>query len=215
MVLAKAVAGAVIGGAVGAAIWAGIAYGTGYEIGWIAWGVGLLAGGGTYAFVRDEADATTGITAAVVAVMALAVGRYASVVLTVDSVLAKEMPGGIAVDEEAMLVKTADEVVGEWEGNGKKINWPEGVTLEDADEESEYPKDVWKEAQARWSKLTPEEQTEAKATEQREVDALIKEFRATVVQEGFTSSFDMMDILFCGLAILTAYKLGAGMTSKN
>lgn len=36
--------GGVIGGAVGAAIWAGVAYGLHLHWGWIAWGVGVLAG---------------------------------------------------------------------------------------------------------------------------------------------------------------------------
>jgi hypothetical protein len=42
----SALVGGLVAGAIGAGIWAVIAYFTGFELGWIAWGVGLLVGVG-------------------------------------------------------------------------------------------------------------------------------------------------------------------------
>jgi hypothetical protein len=54
----------VIGAAIGAAIWSGIAIATHYEIGWIAWGLGALAGAGMALGHEDKDGTAAGITAA-------------------------------------------------------------------------------------------------------------------------------------------------------
>lgn len=215
MVLAKALAGAVLGGAIGAAIWAGISYGTGYEIGWIAWGVGLLVGGGTLLFAREGADMKTGIVAAAVSIAALAAGRYASTTLTVNDMFHKEMPGAIHLEDEAMIVRRADAVAEEWESAGKSVKWPEGMTIDEADEEADYPKDVWKEASARWGKLTPDEQQAEKAKAEQELKEGMEMLRGAIVEEGFLGSFDGMDAVFCALALLTAFKVGSGASGND
>ena len=212
MVVLKAILGAAIGGAIGAAIWAGIAYGAGVEIGWIAWGAGLLAGGGALALARDEASVVTGVAAACISLVALAAGRYAAMSMIMDRELGS-MEAYVATDE-SMLVSFADDVVYEWEEQGKTIKWPEGMTVEEADQESDYPKDVWKEAKARWGELSPEEQQEAKAENERAIAEMMQAVSSTIVKEGFMASFDFMDIIFGGLALLTAYKVGSGLSRE-
>ena len=68
-----------IGGAVGAAIWAGIAIATDYEIGWIAWGVGVLAGFGVRAGSGGEDGPLLGGLAVLIACLSIMVGRMATI----------------------------------------------------------------------------------------------------------------------------------------
>ena len=88
------VVGGTIGGTLGAAIWVGVGYFTGFEVGWIAWGVGVLTGMGVAAVAsaNGEADAASGITAAVISILAVLAGKYAVVHLVVDQLL-KQVPG--------------------------------------------------------------------------------------------------------------------------
>jgi hypothetical protein len=71
----KWVVAGVGGGAVGAWFWAGITYWTHHEIGWIAWGIGVLVD----MAIRMAAGATQGwapgFTAAVIAVLAIIGGK--------------------------------------------------------------------------------------------------------------------------------------------
>lgn len=82
---AKATAGfagktmyALIGGAVVACIaggiWGGIVIATGYEIGWIAWGIGLIVGFAVAAMAQKQ-DAVIGVSAAGLALLGLVVGK--------------------------------------------------------------------------------------------------------------------------------------------
>ncbi len=64
-----------IGALIGAGIWAAVALGTGYEIGWIAWGVGLLAGGGMSLGYQGSEGTTSGIVAAVISLGAIFVAK--------------------------------------------------------------------------------------------------------------------------------------------
>lgn len=65
-----------IGALIGAGIWAGVAIGTGYEIGWIAWGLGGLAGLGM-AYGHEDNDGTAaGITAAGISIVGILAAKF-------------------------------------------------------------------------------------------------------------------------------------------
>jgi hypothetical protein len=77
-----------IGGAVGAGIWAAVGYFSHYEVGWIAWGVGVLVGFGVR-LAADDADGTTpGVIAAGLAIAAVLAGKYLVVSLVIDNLMA-------------------------------------------------------------------------------------------------------------------------------
>lgn len=209
--LVRSLIGGLVGGAIGAAIWAGITYGTGMEIGWIAWGVGFLVGLGVRIACGDSAEGVLpGGVAVVAAVLALLVGKYAAIQL----LLQQEMPD-IAVSFTATDLKVglADEVVAEWQAEGRQMNWPNGMSVEEATEEADYPPKVWQEAETRWAKFTPDEQQKMIQDQQQEFDAAIGDFSDEIAMEAFKESFSPIDLLFFGLAIFTAFKLGSGMAS--
>lgn len=76
-----AVIGAGIGAALGAVLWTVVVYLTGWEVGYVAWAVGGLAGGGALLGSRGTAGDLTGVVAAAFALVAIAAGKYYSVTM--------------------------------------------------------------------------------------------------------------------------------------
>ena len=211
--------GAVIGGAIGAAIWAGIAVGTGYEIGWIAWGVGILAGLGAFLGAKRQGSPAVGGIAVLVAIVALLGGKYATVQLLIDKELGNEQQ--IIAEEirrlddpEVLMSYVADEVVQEYIQADRPVNWPAGVDPDFAYAAGDYPADVWTDAEARWSALSDTERAAYRADLEESIRVNITAglplYRADIAKQGFLNSFSPMDAIFFLLAIVTAFKLGAG-----
>lgn len=208
----KPLAGALVGGAVGAGVWAAVAYFANLEIGWIAWGVGVLAGLGARLAAPERLSLQTGVAAALIAVVSVAGGKYLSVHLALERALADAGVGddGALVDDELATSYFADEVVMEHMQAGEPVRWPGGVVPENPCEEREYPRDVWAEAAERYAALSPQERTQYKAELTTGIQASLREFRSEAQQAGFRESFGMLDLLFVALAIGSAFKLGSG-----
>lgn len=72
--------GATIGGlaaaALGGLIWGLIAITTDYEIGWVAWGIGVLAGYGVVLFARGRRGRPLQLVAVTAAVLGIVLGKY-------------------------------------------------------------------------------------------------------------------------------------------
>lgn len=206
---------ALVSGAIAAAVWSGITYATGMEIGWIAWGVGLVVG----IAVRMAAGGTDGVgpgTIAVIgAVLALIAGKYAAVHLMVRHELGDVVSSeAMNYTAEDMKVSLADDIVGEWEEAGKKVVWPTGKSLEDASSQADYPPDVWAAAVARWDAMKPAEQ-EAQIQERKDAMAMVSGMlQDEITEQGFKSSFSPIDLLFFGLAVVTSFKVGSGMSAE-
>jgi hypothetical protein len=205
----KGVIGRVIGGVIGAAAWAAIAYYTGYEIGWIAWLVGALVGFLTGAMAGDDASPLTGAAAAVIALAAIAGGRYAVIHIYVTKMV-NEVHSQYQMTDELAMSGIADQVVEEWEKSSKPVKWPEGMTKDEASEEADYPKDVWADAKGRWNAMTPDQRDTYKkdleASHHAEIDGLV----STVEAEAFKRSISPISILFALFAVISAFKLGCG-----
>lgn len=205
----KGIIGGVIGGILGAALWGGVTYYTDREYGWIAWIVGALVGVLTGAFARDEASPMTGATAAIIALVSIAVGKYAVVHIYVSKV-SQKIHNEYRVTDDIALRAVAEQVVEEWEKNSKPIKWPEGMSKEEASEEADYPKELWANAKARWTAMQPAQQQTYKQDLEAHQHEKLDEVMAGVEAEAFKRSFDLFDIIFAMLAIASAYKLGAG-----
>lgn len=80
-----------LGAMLGAAIWAGVAYAIHLQIGWIAWAIGGLAGGGMYLGYRNQST-PAGLIASFMAVLGIVVGKIGVFVIVVLSVAASMMP---------------------------------------------------------------------------------------------------------------------------
>jgi hypothetical protein len=88
MIPLKGIVGAAVGAAIGALIWALVSKFTGYEIGWIAWGVGALAGFG--AVMMGGRGRAMAVIAAVLALAGIFVGKVYAVELALGDHLGKE-----------------------------------------------------------------------------------------------------------------------------
>ena len=69
--------GGLIGGGVGAAIWTVGGNYTGYEFGFLAWGVGALAGIGLHVSGQGYGESRSGWIAVAIALFSIVIGRFA------------------------------------------------------------------------------------------------------------------------------------------
>jgi hypothetical protein len=212
--MTRALFGATLGGLVGAALWTAVAFLFHYEIGWIAWGVGVAAGFGA-AKLGDRLDWTTGAAAAGIAVLSIALGKFAAVHLVVDDAMAELTSGPAGVTDEFAISYVADEVVVAFHQEGRNLAWPGGAEPSNPASQAEYPADVWSEATRAWSELTPEQRADFKAEIADGMQANAAVIRESAVQAGFQESFGALDVLFVLLAIGSAYKLGSGAQAKE
>lgn len=211
--MTRALLGATIGGLLGAALWAAVAFLFHFEIGWIAWGIGVACGFGA-AKLGDDLDWSTGAAAAGIAVLSIAVGKYAAVHLVVNDAIQEIASGEAVVDEELAISYVADEFVMAYYAEGRPVNWPGGVEPMNPTMQSEYPRDVWADAVAAWNELTPQDRADFKAELARDMQANADLIRDGAVQAGFRESFGALDLLFLFLAVGSAYKLGSGASAE-
>lgn len=213
MKYAKWLIGGLVGGAIGAAIWATVTVTTQREVGWIAWGVGILAGLGVRLAAGEDDGFPPGVLAAVLALASVVAGKYIAVHVLIDKV-ANEA-GVPLVSDLDVTAGIADDVAEEMEAAGKKLKWPAGSTLETATGPEEYPKEVWAEATKRFQAMTPDERERVKKAMTARLDAFINDKKSEFRSKAFAESFSPMDALFFFLAVATAFKLGSGLASEK
>lgn len=213
--MVKGLIGALIGGVIGAAIWAAVGYFTGYEVGWIAWGVGALAGFGMAVGAKDDSSAVTGAIAAAVAIGSILAGKYAVAHFIVDREITKIAAEMGPVTMEDAKIHMADQLVHEYEGAGKPLAWPEGMTYEDAEQPDHYPKDLWKDLETRWASMEPAKQEEYRVSVQAQSDTNFQLFRAEATSGAFKDSFSAWDGLWFVFALISAFKIGSGGGSDS
>src|SRR5438094_255504 len=120
----KCLISGIIGGVIGAAAWGAVAYFTGYEIGWLAWGVGVLVGMAVRVAAGGESGAGLGVLACMIALGSIAGGKYTAAYLSVQAEIKKV--GTITISEDNARLYTASRLVHEYEDAGKTLKWPEG-----------------------------------------------------------------------------------------
>ena len=227
MNVGRMILGGLVGGLVGAAIWVAIGYFTGYEVGWIAWGVGFLAGMGvrlvgTEQVGRYDRDLgrmvhekqraegpEAGIIAAIAAVLSVIIGKYAVVYLLLSSFTSVDFS-----DQELLISYVADQVADEYVEKGRAVQWPAGVDPTDAYQKSDYPLDVWTEATNRWNAMSSEEQQEFQEMQELVFNTAVDSMGGEMRQAAFWESFSPLDLLWFGLAALTAFRVGSGHTGE-
>ena len=109
-------------------------------------------------------------------------------------------------DSTALCISfIADEIIEERISNGEKINVSSDVKEGLGTKEDDYPPDIWKEAKAKWDRMSDDEKQKI----YNKLNFDISTF------DIFLESFGMLDILFFGLAIFTAYKIAAANKKEN
>jgi hypothetical protein len=208
----KGLLGAVVGATLGALIWIAIGYYTGFEVGYIAWGVGLLAGIGMQFAGSERLSPATGALATVAAVLAILIAKYAVVEMVMADALA-DIPAASEIGADAGIARIADEVVNEFDAAGKTVQWP--AEDDDATTEESYPADVWREARTRWEELPADEQATRLEAVRTEYEESLEQLVAGLRKQAFIESFSGFDLLWFGLAAITAYKVGAASGSQT
>ncbi len=137
--------GAFLGGILGAAVWVAVAYFAEYELGIVAWAIGLLAGYGARILDRHAAGPGPAVIAVLAALLCVGVGKVGTVAALLDQ--------GSRESPDWPLVYLADSLVREAEREGSELTWPEGITPEIAAAESDYPPEIWGEAERRWAAI--------------------------------------------------------------
>jgi hypothetical protein len=203
--------GGLSGGAVGAAAWVAVGYFTNYEIGWIAWGIGLLAGLGVrmaaHPGEQDE-SAVRGVVAAAIAVTCILAAKY----LVFHLVGNKQVQALVNADlpDETYVAMQADAIARQREEQGQPVNWPPGMSYEEASVQADYPPDIWQAAKAEWDQLTPEEKAERKRRHSEFAQQLVD----ALPLGSFIDTFSPIDLLWFGLAIFTAFRV-AGSSGEE
>ncbi len=220
-----ALVGSVIGGALGAALWAAVAYFTNYEVGFIAWAIGAMAGAGAFVGSGRQGGAACGGIAVLVALAGIAGGKYAAIELNVSDVTVKfekDLEAEIAKrhnDVPIWIAYVADRVVEEREADGKKVEWPGGAAPEDPQGESDYPKDVWKDATARWDAMSETDQEAFKHGTEESFRAHAKQLMraeaGSAANQAFFSSFGLFDLLWVFLAVASAFRIGSAGNEQS
>jgi len=209
-------------GVASATVWAAIAYFADLEIGWLAWGIGFVVG---YACLlgAGQGSRLIGTTATVITLLAILLGKYATVELVVrkefgdPEAMAQESIA--ALSDEMLTSYVADAIVGQYQQNGEKVDWPPGVDPESASTKAEYPAEIWRLAEEHWNTLSLED----KQAFREEVEANIREgfnvnfdeLQDNIRNQGFLQSFGLIDLVFFGLALSTAYTVGKSNESME
>ncbi len=97
-----AVIGGMLAAVIGGLIWAAIAITTGYEIGYVAWGIGGLAGIGVVLFAKGKKGVPVQIVAVLASVLGIVIGKYGAFFHFLKEVVAEEY-GPEAVAQMSLL----------------------------------------------------------------------------------------------------------------
>lgn len=204
-----------VAGAVGAAVWAAVVYYSGWEIGWIAWGMGVLVGIAVAAGARGEVGASTGVGAGCIAAASVLGGKLVVTQLVVNDYMesadASEIEEMLAVTDERLVAVLANQLVDEREAAGELVSWPE-YDEEDPDVPlaETYPAEIWADAQARWDNADESYRAQHRAYVEALTDQARDAVRGYIVERGFLESFTAWDLLWLGLAVLSAWRIGSG-----
>jgi hypothetical protein len=199
--------GGLIGGGIGAFIWATIVKSMGVEVGYVAWLVGGLTGGGVAVVAGGYKGVITGCIAAVISIAAVFGGRYWAISSITEKIVAKYAQSELKVPEEMVPDFMAVDVVREWAAAGKTVNWPSAEAEATAESIADYPPEVQKEVTERWAAMSSTRKAAYIQDLQRRVNSAVTKMGTSEV---FAKSFDMIDALFAIIAIATAYGVASG-----
>ena len=205
-------------GIIGAAIWAGLAYFTGYEIGWVAWGIGGLVGFG-FTFASRRSGALYGFIASIITILSILGGKFAYT----DLIIGEEM--GSKTDfieyglseflDELVLSYVSDEIIAELESSGETVEWPPDVDPEAADEEADYPPNIWAQANTRWNEMPTEDQHLYRDDIAEIYTKGLNEQYIESYKETYLAMFAPLDLLFLGLGVITSFQIAARGRKKK
>lgn len=214
-----------VGGAIGEALWCFIAYKTGYEVGYVAWGIGLITGFGM-ALGSRMCGVLPGVVAAAVALLAIIVAKILLVVVVLAAILTgdtsnAELKKAYVMRHVAVEVLTEQGVDpdqatdAQWERAGrtaerrveamKKADLERAMTRYRAEDEAA--------AQGADGDAKPAAERSGPSRADVEFaaaeDTAVDDGTADAMGSMFWALFGFMDVIFILLAVGTAYKVGS------
>lgn len=138
------------GATIGAVVWTMVAWQTGYEIGWIAWGLGALAGAGMYLGWRDGSG-TSGAIAAGFAVLGIFGAKIAIFAMLISSFATGDVSSAV-MQRNLLAELIADRALTErdvYDDEDREAQWDAEYELATARVEEMSDDEV----QSRWEEL--------------------------------------------------------------
>ena len=219
--------GGFAGGAIGAVVWILVVYFLNIEVGYIAIGIGVLSGLGVRMASRyDDTPPTTAqsVIAAAIALLMVVGAKFVVVSLMMDDALAEqrmqfnESLSPIVIEEDELPFRLAQDEIQRREEAGEPVNWPEGMSSDLVETEDDIPAEVMTWANAKYKSMSPDERAAEVAQQQKALNDFIEALKTTdmfepgelwaMKFEAFTDSFSPFDLLWIGLAVVSAYQIG-------
>jgi len=201
MVTCSAISGLVVAGA-----WTLVAYSLHADFRGMAIIAGLLIGAATIKGARGDAGPLVGLTAALVALVAILGGRFGAISMIIDEDV-KTLQGEL-VGEEVVLLFLAEDVANDWEAEGRDIDWPLGVRPESIESEYDCTPELWEATTDRWAQMTTREQEDYTY----EVDDLINEYLVVnsglAKEEMFAENFNVFFLATLVVGVVVAFGMG-------
>ncbi len=196
-----------IGTAIGGLLWYFIGTTFNVEVSYVAWVVGLLAGGGCALGARGNANLMTGGFAAVLAVLGIGLAKWAFVEDIYGDMVNSPANDQYAIEiiagdlmEQAGTSTMAVPTIGRRGRIGGAAIQRNKLSQADAEQQATQ---IWR------NDFTSEERQEM-ITEIRDWQQEIRLDSATIKEEIFTDMLGLFDIIFLLVAVVTALGVGSG-----
>lgn len=210
------IVGAAVAAVLGAIIWAVISATTGYEVGYVAWGIGLIVGAG--AMILGGKGQATGVACAVLALASIFVGKMLAVQYAAPGQIREAL-------EDKYTRPLYDELVTDATDFAQLTSEDEypAFMVSHGFTEAEDPAEITEEELADFKEYSVEsmrsfreqnptyEQWREEAIE-RTVETIMGELPVT---ELVMEDLGLFDVIFALLGLVTAYKIGRGQAEEE
>lgn len=216
MNIVQIVAG-IAAGTVGAAVWAAVAFFAGINAVVIAWGIGAIVG---FAIAKTgRTGGLPGVAAVLITIVAIMAGKYGTFEIAMHKVrqINQEVLAGVDGSDEAVLLAGVHKRARERVDAGDELVWPDGMTIDDAETQEDYPQELWEEVEQEWKAKSDAEREALRQQHVEDVKESLKMLDGLfdgMKNAMFWGSFGLRDLLFFGLAIYTAWAT-AGRTQAE
>jgi len=207
----RALAGALGGGLLGAFIWAAITALTGFEVGYVAWGVGFLVGGGA-AWLGGSGN-TSGVICASLAIASIFVGKMMAIQFGAPAEIRRQITPELTQERFAEFKLAAEDfskLTSEeqypafiLEHGYTEASSVETISEEDISAFNSFHIPAFKDYLA--------ERPDYETWKEHMADFTVNEIMAKLpLAQLVKEDLGAMDLLFAVLGIMTAFKLGRG-----
>lgn len=196
----------VLAGAVSAGVWALVTFYMNAEIGFVAWGIGLLVGFVVGATSRGE-SVPRGVAAVVISVVAIVGGKFGAEELYIRDQLSAN---AWVVDRAYMVSEVADGML-ETEADAWPMLSPAQLANAASLRDTYHP-DTWAEAERRYDAMDPTAREALRASSEAELATLNRELEASLREQSWSYMTSGPELawtaLWMGLAGFSAFRLG-------